>query len=217
MRKAAVPASLAAVAMASSTFGAVVVDQGNTITNTAYTIANLGPSGGIVYRAQSFTAGLTGDLVGVTLDLSKTAGATSATLGSLVVQITTLGNKFVAAWPNAGNVLASTTLAPDAVGTAPSYVEIDFPTPLHITAGEQLAVRITLPTVSTDRYTLQGLGTFDNYSGGSAYAMTQTTNDVYQTIQYDYGFQTLVSVPEPTTAGVLATAGTAALRRRRKA
>ncbi|MHB8575667.1 MAG: HYR domain-containing protein [Dehalococcoidia bacterium] len=134
--------------------------------------------------AQTFTAGLTGGLDRVDLDLAGDAST------PVEVEITSAsGGK------PGGTVLASTSLASSSVPEKPLFVEVDFASPAQVTAGTQYAiVAFTADTSGEDRwYTSPG----DPYSSGAEWQDAASPPDgSWFGGQSDFAFKTYVQVPD---------------------
>jgi hypothetical protein len=110
--------------------------------------------------AQTFTAGITGDLDQADLNLS-TVGTPPATV-SVEIRTTSAGK------PTA-TVLASGTVATSALGRSAAFVPVLFATPAPVTAGSQYALVAYSPGIVGNAvgWSIQGSG--GGYSGGEAF------------------------------------------------
>jgi hypothetical protein len=114
--------------------------------------------------AQTFTAGLTGDLVRVDLEIFHGAGGPTQPLTVEIRTVDTITFK------PTGTVLASETLLPGDVPTAPgsglTTVLID--PPVAVTAGTQYAIVLyTAETVASYCWAFQATAPVDPYPGGA--------------------------------------------------
>jgi hypothetical protein len=110
--------------------------------------------------AQTFTAGITGDLDQADLNLSK-VGTAPATV-SVEIRTTSAGK------PTA-TVLASGTIATSALGRSGAFVPVVFATPAPVAAGTQYALVVYSAGMAGNAvgWSIQGSG--DPYSGGETF------------------------------------------------
>jgi hypothetical protein len=158
---------------------APVQDQANTSTGSSY-------AGGTM--AQTFTAGMTGDLTSVRLYLSS---------GNAESQTVSIEGVDGSSNPD-GNVLASASasIADTGVGN-PAWVDFTFGTPASVTSGTQYAIVMT--TVNVQWY-----GTAENYAGGGAAASAGGWIGYGPTLA-DFSFATFVDAATTPTPSPTAT------------
>jgi len=160
--------------------------------------------------AQTYTAGLNGNLTGVNLELYSNI-ATDFSAHPLVVSIYSVTGGV----PN--SLLTSTTLP---AGFSPGISTlITFPTAIAQVAGTMYAIVVSVPTApagGSGGYWIGACCGTDQYTGGQG-LMLFNGSWVLIIADADLGFQTHVNVvPEPGTLALVTTGLAAAIVRRRK-
>jgi hypothetical protein len=143
--------------------------------------------------AQVFTAGITGTLTGVVINVAPTAPAPT---GNLVVAIESVTGSGLSAVPS-GTVLGQTTLNPSQV-TNGVPTSVTFNSAITSTSGTQYAIVLSDKTEQTGQY-LWPVNDAANYKGGSAefnfgsgwFVESSTTS-----VPADFLFQTYAQTPQ---------------------
>jgi hypothetical protein len=141
--------------------------------------------------AQVFTAGITGSLTGVVVNVAKTAPAPT---GNLVVAVESVTGSGLSAVPS-GTVLGQTTLRPGKVTNGANSLTFSG---ISSVTGTQYAIVLSDPTDTNGQYLWDGTDQA-NYQGGSGEfnrgsgwsVETPTSNGAV-----DFVFRTLVRTPK---------------------
>lgn len=189
---------LAGLATLASPAGATAgtLDQSQTAFNASLQF------GGQRQAAQTFTAGLSGDLdqVDVHLQLDAPPMQTCLPGSGVTVEIRTL----------TGPVPSNTTLATanipgSSVPTAVGFVSVAFAAPAAVTAGTQYALLLSAPDASCTGgfypYSWGGSATGNPYPAGAWYAKLDATSAWMVQNTYDAAFKTYVADPSPPPDG----------------
>jgi hypothetical protein len=136
--------------------------------------------------AQTFTAGKTGMLVDVQLDLARYFE------GPATVDIYATNSS--TGLPSGASLASSTATVPTGTSGEPNWIDFPFSPPLSVTAGTKYAI-----VIAPDRF-LGWLGSIDTYKHGEAYsgagsswtALSATADDLS-----DLGFETFVDTAAP--------------------
>ena len=189
------------LAAAHGAWAAQVVDQ--SFTNPPYASASVTSLTGDTLFAQSFTAGIAGQLSGADIlafDGTSWYGANPPPVSDMTVQIRT-----VSGGVPAPTVLASATAPASSLVANPNgqFTHVDFPAGVSVTPGEVLALTIGGAGVGCYLQT----GSDAAYGGGQAlvqshagYAWAPYPDPGGRTA--DFLFRTYVSVPDPVSARV---------------
>lgn len=179
----------------------------------------LGQAQTLPWLAQTFEVGLSGQLTGVDLLLSKRDVAHDSSFGPLTISLFSVNSGMPSTqW-------AATTIQSSVVGYAPNdgaWLNIDFSMQnLSVAAGDKLAIVVHRPDTGTayDNDTFYGWslpiwwygGTLGDYLNGDAFmnsdsgSWNKLTGYADPTLQgSDFGFRTYVAaVPEPETYAIM--------------
>jgi hypothetical protein len=168
----------------------IVVDQSFISGGPDFLSAPINPLSAL---AQTYTAGLTGTLAGVNIDVSESFGI--GIIFPLRVQIQSVSGGIPT-----GNVLGDITLGTD---NSPLSSLIMFPELVPQVAGTQYAIVVDYPTVPSNFGAPPGRwagNTGDQYPGGQLRVFSsQTQSWTIFSADDDLHFQTFVVIPEPST------------------
>ena len=149
--------------------------------------------------AQTFTAGLSGEIDQVDLNVDKTGAPTAP----LSVEI-----RPVSGGAPGSTVLSASTVPASAVGSyPPAFVQVNFAAPAPVTAGTQYAIDAYAATPQTDRYEWSWGATSDPYPAGASFFIGSSPPSGTWTMDasQDLGFKTYVApvtiAPAPTSTG----------------
>jgi len=209
---------------------AVILDQEHTAVNSFLIFArNLGVFGQV---AQTFTAGITGELTAISLPLGvRSPGGdgtvtidirnTQTSVASIGVGTVTTQIPGTPEIPSGGQILATIKLdiselpviEPTTGGQAPFTPLIYFPTPVDVVAGQRYSILLRFEASDTSVELVWHRSSTDVYPDGSGFY--RIGDGLLWTMpSWDLGFQTYV-VPEPA-AVFLAALAIPAIRRRRR-
>ncbi|MEM6853828.1 MAG: PEP-CTERM sorting domain-containing protein [Planctomycetota bacterium] len=202
---------LLTLSLAPSVDATTVLDQAFDARATGVDGSTSIQSGQVVY--QTFTAGVTGKLDSIDLQVLQSSSGTPA--GNLVVDI--LGT--ASGTPDLTNVLGSgsvvgTTLPPPSFDDG-QFTNIDLSAAgIDVTVGEVLAFRVR-PELAGDFFSLVDRdGLPPDYAGGSLFNALGINAPLNLVSDSDAGFRTYVTVPEPTSLALLGLGGLLVARRR---
>jgi hypothetical protein len=167
-------------------------------------------NGSVASHAQTFTVGITGNLVRIDLDLNVETQSPSATAYFDVLP-TTAGGDLVDTTP-----LFSTTLPYTQIPLSPAFVSINLGSGVAVTVGEQLAIRVRGSELNNfiGWYGSTDPGVVDFYPRGKEY-VTDPGNTWFS-FEADLGFKTYIDpVPEPSTLALLTLGGVIAFAAKR--
>src|SRR5262245_23479028 len=154
MRRVAGAAVAATALLAPSAAHAGTLDQQQT--NGSAVFQNVSA---LASQSQSFTAGLSGNLDQVDLDIKGTSPT-----APLMVEI-----RSTTAGAPTGTVLASTSVPASSVGASVSFVPATFSSPVVVVAGTQYAIVSWSTTAGANPYTFADDGGTNAYAGGINY------------------------------------------------
>lgn len=140
--------------------------------------------------AQTFTAGKSGGLDQVDLDLQK-----GGTPSALTVEI-----RDVAAGSPGSQVLAAASLPGTNVTSSIGFVPIHFPTPATVTAGTHYAI-VGYSTSTGGDFFQWGEKGPDTYPGGTGATSFATPPTTWSATSWDFAFKTYVAPPASTAPG----------------
>jgi Ca2+-binding RTX toxin-like protein len=148
--------------------------------------ANPGGIGATQSLAQTFTAGLSGALDQVDLDLSKTGAPTDP----LFVEI-----RGVSGGVPGATVLAGQSVPPSSVSPVETFVAISFASPAAVVAGTQYAIVVSSSAAGGNGYGWRN-GSGDTYAAGIPCFTGGPPSGTWTCISTDFAFKTYV-VPTP--------------------
>ena len=183
---AAIATACAAIAVVPGVASAGTLDQQQTDNTSGFGV------GSTLSLAQTFTAGITGDLDGVDLSLAKNNAPTAP----LTVEIRDAFPGFIGTTP-----LASASVPASALGGVPTaFVAIAFATPVPVNTGSHYAIVVHANTAFPNTYSWGNAGS-DVYAGGTALTSASSPPDDTWFPQQarDQAFKTYV-VPAPPSA-----------------
>jgi hypothetical protein len=192
---AAIATACAALAVVPGVASAGMLDQQQTATSAG---GGLGVAS-IQTAAQTFTAGITGDLDGIDLYLSK---ADATVTDPVTVEIRNASPGFMGT-----TVLAGASIPASAVPiVTPSWIATTFATPVPVTAGSHYAILAYTNAAVPKDYGWHGMAS-DVYAGGTA-LLSPASPPLFTWLPQedrDQAFRTYVvpapgSTPPPTTA-----------------
>ena len=202
------------VGMRDSYAGSVLDQQLNPASYAPFDLLSAG-FGGTQNLAQTFTVGITGTLSEV--DVSIERFAFNPPTGTLFMQIRTTTAGVPAADPS---FLIQASVPESALPIAGNYGFVAFnvlSAGLQVTQGEQLAIVLLAPNFANPVSWIGVQG--DPYPAGSSFQEDEPDFGWLPSFPAgDYGFETFVSVPEPSTLTMLSVAclaGVACVSRRR--
>jgi len=212
--------SLVALMCITAANGAEVLDQSFTAGVPTNSGANIYGPPGPVSTAETFTTGISGVLSRVAVEVAHYPGN-----GDLSVRILRTTNGVPdTTWDS---VLGVATVPASSVPYSQTLVSVPLTgAPIHVTAGEVLAIALSIDTTGGTSYQWYGIASRSvPYAGGTTFQEYFSTNGQWisvadssgfgaQGYSFASGFQTYVTVPEPvglTGIGLLALI----LRRRR--
>jgi hypothetical protein len=179
---AAIATACAALAVVPGVASAGTLDQQQTDDTAGFGV------GATLSIAQTFTAGITGDLDGVDLSLAKNNAPTVP----LTVEIRDVFPGFIGT-----TALASASIPASAVAAGPlAFVAIAFATPVPVSTGSHYAIVVHANTAFPDTYSWGHAGS-DLYAGGTALTSAASPpNNNWFPQALDQAFKTYV-VPAP--------------------
>lgn len=157
-----------------------------------------------VEQGQTFTVGESGYLIGLNVQVTLFDTTPGLTTNNLVVSLrnTTSGGAPGATILESVSVPAS-SVSDSGFSSQPSWVGVDFTSPVSVTSGETLAIVLDSTAIESGT---QGYGWFGGnssnlYPGGSGWGHVVGSSWNKDTL--DFGFQDFVStVPEPSCAAL---------------
>jgi hypothetical protein len=186
-----------------------VLDQSFIAGVPTNSVANIYGPPGPVSTAETFTAGLSGVLSRVNVEVAHYPGA-----GDLSVRIlTTTDGVPDTTW---NSVLGVASVPASSVPYAQGLVSVPLTgAPIHVTPGEVLAIALSIDTTGGTSYQWYGIASHDvPYAGGTTFQEYFSTNGQWKSVaessgfgaqgySFASGFQTYVTVPEPVgVAGI---------------
>lgn len=170
----------------------------NAVGDLDQSVTGTSPGGTGIQSSQSvgqiFTAGRTGLLDRVTLELRKTG-----TTGALTVSVFAVASNFPS-----GTALATQQVAATEVGASWGVVIVDFATPATVTAGTEYAILVEAPTTSYT-YSMMGppMGGFYDWASendplATGFSIFRVSGS-WSSSAGDMRFATYVTAPNPPT------------------
>jgi hypothetical protein len=142
--------------------------------------------------AQTFTAGLSGGLDQVDLNLRLQTGTTPTAPLNVEIRDVNGGVPGVA-------VLASSSVPASSVPASAAFVSVSFATPAFVVAGTQYSIVADSSTAQTNSYDWLKSSTANPYAAGDAFSKQNSPPGAWTPGFGDWAFKTYVALPMTTT------------------